>query len=232
MNLPTPPSSAPLGKTLSAPAPDDASMVPHLLSDDERKARINYGIRSPYAEDNPGLTSYNLGRGLAGFMHGPNLMTNTLENGPGTGAALGATAGAALGTAGAGIYNLFADNPVSVSGAGGVSGLLGALLGAYGGQLYSRKQGSAVDYNAVSAAAQQGGYDVGSIQQALLNLSAEDSANLSSMLRGAFGAAAGAIVLQFLLGKGLLTGLGGALLGGYLGASHQPSTIDNYAKFW
>jgi len=206
-----------------------------------------YGLQTGTEFDNLG---YNLGR------WGSNLKDTQLGktvargfNHPVSGFFSGAVPSLLLGAGGQALLNYFGlsnqyRNPWVT---GAITSLLGGALGAGIGSSRHHwmnkasgawRSGPQDPYQEIYAALQSAGLDPGTQSEALMavgQLSPSDASQLASLVGGAFGAAAGALIVRFLTGRGLMRaaigagvgGLLGSLFGGALGGG--PRTMNGFA---
>ena len=195
--------------------------------DEVRSSHRAWGYAPPYAED--GLIP-SMARAAGEWARGPNFINRGTDAGPVSGAVVGALTAAPLAALGSAAYNQFFAEPGKELPTARVAALLGALGAGLGGWVGHNKTSSVNE--AVASADGVSAMQRVQMLQAIPLLSPGDLVTLGQIIRVASGAALGALLLQFFIGRGLLSSAVGALAGGWLASrsTSLPSNAPRYAE--
>ena len=206
-----------------------------------------YGLQTGTEHDNLGYNLGRWGRSLRDTPLGKGVARSF--NHPASGFFAGAIPSLLMGAGGQALLNYFGlsnqyRNPwLTGAYTAALGGALGGTLGDSRHHWMNKasaswRSGPQDPYQEIYAALQSAGLDPGTQNDAFMaiqQLAPSDASQLARMVGGAFGAAAGALIVRFLTGRGLMRaaigagvgGLLGSLFGGALGGG--PSTMNGFA---
>lgn len=185
----------------------------------------------------PQQPMYQMGQALGRKLEEPNGLGNLLDKGPLTGAAVLGGAGAVGGGIAGAITDLFTGHKGSAARLATLLGLSGAAVGGLSGYMRqpmekpaSWREQAETSYadpkdgliNAINSAQMLSFADKMQAVSAIPQLSPWQAQQLLSQVSTLGGAAAGAAIMRFLLGAGLIGTLAGGLLGGMIGRTINP----------